>query len=277
MPQPSREQREHRRVTVEHGKDATSSHSKSTRRDAFSRLRNAPAVDQRPQKKQATAATHPPVPVSENGNAFAIMTASQRRKSGDKLRLPSRSHLHPKPSPMPQPVQCSALQASEPPSSHKVAPQAQTTPGSDAFAVLCSNAARAFEGHNFFTGMIDGRWRCAIWRKGEPTPADVSAEPQAWSSTSRVSVSQIQSLNGKGKRFVELHLWSNVSSETEPHMCQAPQSEAGRQLQAALQQVKPPGYERYRGGVPLLKSAVQVCCTAVLPSHICTEHSVLQV
>jgi hypothetical protein len=127
----------------------------------------------------------------------------------------------------------------------------------NAFAVLRSNAARAFEAHNYFAGLVDGRWCCAIWRKGEPVPSNVPAERQAWTSSARISIPRI-GLDAKAKRSVELHLCSNVPSAAETTARQAPLSEGGRRLQAALQQVKAPGHERYQGGVPLLKSAVQV-------------------
>ena len=52
----------------------------------------------------------------------------------------------------------------------------------------------------------------------------------------------------------ELKLWTDIPS----HAGQANTPE-GALLKTALDQMPPPSYEKYNGGAPLLKSALQVC------------------
>jgi hypothetical protein len=140
-----------------------------------------------------------------------------------------------------------------------------TTSGLNAFSVLASNAAKAFEAHHFCLNLVDGQWHTAIWQVGSDMPQSVGTGKRAWAATAKVSLPRAPTNRpgsdatatpapkAGGKQVVELLLRTNMAPSAMP-----PQTVAGTQIRVALQQVKPPGSERFTGNVALLKSALQV-------------------
>lgn len=170
-----------------------------------------------------------------------------------------------------------ASTASKPcqPQSHSSTAQDPKTPVRNAFSILSASAEKAFQAHHFYCGLHNGQWQCEIWPVGQANTRLPNASTD-WSAQARVTfkprsappatpAASPAKAAAPAAQQAEVRLRSNVpSGATSP-----PQTLDGRRLAAALEQPLPLG-ERYSGGVPLLKSALQVrlpCPAALLPHH----------
>ena len=191
-------------------------------------------------------------------NAFAVLTAGRKRKLSSTKALEEAGesadrsrHTH-------------TLQGSTGSDAQRsnilgggASPAPATKP--NAFAVLAANAAAKFEAHHFFAGIVGGNWCAAIWQVGTPAPGHVPKPPWAWTASVKVALPQHDDSTGTkskaAKRSVEIQLCSNVPSDSATVTAH---TDAGKSLQHALQQARAPSDPAYSGGVPLLKSALQV-------------------
>eukprot|EP00892_Ulva_mutabilis_P002710 jgi/Ulvmu1/1243/UM109_0041.1 len=135
--------------------------------------------------------------------------------------------------------------------------------GPNAFSILSASAEKAFQAHYFHSGVHDGEWYTEIWPVGQAQPHLSQTQP-AWSAQARVTFKprpqdkppddEPTQSAPPVTRQGEVRLRSNIAGGTNA----TPQTVEGRRLAAALRQPVPPG-ERYTGGAPLLKSALQKC------------------